>query len=212
MFVLLCGMESEAQVFLPYPNLQILFGTARNNLAQYIPKDCKGLISAGTAGGLDSRVKRGDLIVANAVVTIDEKIYAAHPPWAASVINKTGGAIGRLFSSPNEITQTPAQRIAVSKKYNAIADDEESWAVAETALKLGLPFIVLRAISDQSDQTLLPDDTTAVNPDGSINVIKEIPDFFEDPGEAILEATGLEQALITLKNTFDRLGNNFAFP
>jgi hypothetical protein len=211
MLTLLCGMETEAHVFQGYPDLQVLYGTARDTLPQLISKDSKGIVSSGTCGGLIPGYYRGDLVTANSIVTQDGTVYTPHMPWIHAVQDRIKIKQGRMFSAPNTITQTPAQRAVIAEKYFGDIDDEESWAVGQAAKVLNLPFIVLRAVSDQYDQTLLPDDATAVNPDGTINIWKEIPDFFEYPIEAITEAEGLNQALGALSWAFKELGYEFAF-
>jgi|SRR5215475_961308 len=211
MLTLLCGMESEARIFRGWSDLQVLYGESRHRLSELVAKGSKGLISAGTCGGLLPGYNRGDLVLANSIITQDKIVYAPHMPWVMAVQDRISVKYVRMFSCPNEITQTPEQRKVIAAQFYADVDDEESWAVGLAAKELNLPFIVLRAVSDQSDQTLLPDDATAVNPDGTVDIIKMIPDFFEDPIEAITEAVGLNQALSALAYAFKILGTSFAF-
>jgi nucleoside phosphorylase len=208
-------MQSEAEVFQGHDGLQVLYGTSRNNLASLIPKDCMGLISAGTVGGLLPSLGRGDLVLGNVVVVADGTKFLTDGIWLSTVAAKVAHMdhhFSRIYSDTNTITQTPVQRTALAQLHDVAVDDEESWAVARTARALGLPFIVVRAVSDQWDQTLLPDDSKAVNPDGTVNVGPLIPDFFENPVEALLEAEGLQQALNTLRTAFSLLGPTFSFP
>ena len=212
MLTLLCGMQSEAEIFEGHPDLLVLHGAARDNLSIAVPKGCRGLISAGTCGGLVHGISRGDLVIGTSVTTAKGTIYLADKRWAVLIDQKLATAgLGRVYSDPNTITLTPLQRAALYRQHRVAVNDEESWAVAQAAFRLSLPFVVLRAVSDQWDQTLLPDDAKAVNTDGTINVGPLIPDILENPAEALLEGQGLAQALSALRQAFNALGPTFGF-
>ena len=70
-------------------------------------------------------------------------------------------ADGRLIADP-------AEKSALYQQTGAMAADMESHLVAGAAARLGVPFAVLRCISDEADSALPPAIAVAMKPDGGL--------------------------------------------
>ena len=106
------------------------------------------VISAGFAGGLDQRLRMGDIVIADRVadlagreleidVNVDAAIQAANPRLH----------VGRLITV-DHIIHDAKQKERLGRERQAIAVDMESMAVAEVCRQEKVPFMAVRVISD----------------------------------------------------------------
>ncbi len=115
------------------------------------------LLSAGFCGGADPSLSVGDLVAAEVVVdgasgrrfTADPDLLAAAP-----------GRRGRLTTLPR-LAGTPQTKLAIG----GLALDMESAALAAAAADAGVPFLALRAVTDECRHRL-PRLEDAVDVDG----------------------------------------------
>ena len=113
------------------------------------------LMVFGVAGGLAPGLKPGDLVCPTEIIDEQSRRYAADASWRARLL-------GRLPQPPRDgallTVQAPllsaADKAAACKRSGAIAVDMESAAVAAVAAAAGLPFLVLRAISDSANDAI----------------------------------------------------------
>jgi adenosylhomocysteine nucleosidase len=209
----LTGLQQEASIFRGTPGLQVLCGaTQRDNLAGLVTRDCRALVSAGCAGALAPDLTIGALVVASAVIRLDGSLYLPDAQWRSAVVRRTNAALRPFFSHPTEVCATAAERAALRARLHADVVDEESFAVAQVAAARNLPFLVLRAISDAADQTILPHDTQAQRPDGSEDIGPVIGDALQNPIEAIREGIGFGiSAMGALEKAVHLLGADLGF-
>ncbi len=84
------------------------------------------IISAGFAGGLQSQLRRGDIVMADEILDISGR--------RLSIDLKTESTatvhVGRLLTV-DRIIRTPAEKASLGKEHAAMAVDMESWAVGE---------------------------------------------------------------------------------
>ena len=116
------------------------------------------LISVGLAGAVSPSLHVADLI-------LPEKIISAETGRAFPVTASGSALSGTLLSSP--MVLSIAQKEAAAR-HNAIAVDMEAAAVAEVAAQAGIPFLAVKAISDEADFEMLPFERF-VRPDGSFS-------------------------------------------
>jgi adenosylhomocysteine nucleosidase len=121
------------------------------------------VISAGFAGGLDRRLRRGDILVASDVVDesgerleIERTIDPANLPEPKRV------RVGRLVTV-DRVIRTPRDKAALGQKHQALAVDMESLAVVRVCRAQQVPVLVVRAVSDTVDDTLPADVERLVN-------------------------------------------------
>ncbi len=106
------------------------------------------LLCAGFAGGLDARVRTGDLVIADNFST---------PALQARAQALTGERPHRFFGglvSRDAPVETVAAKTALARETGALAVDMETAAVAEACHATGLPLLAVRAISDGATTAL----------------------------------------------------------
>lgn len=120
------------------------------------------IINLGVCGGT---IKAGSVIVAESVVQYDfdttafgdelGKVDGFDSPYikcAESVYGKIEGVKGVIASGDKFISDREFAKY-LSEKFGAIGFDMESGAVAQICAKCGIPFAVIRVVSDGGDAT-----------------------------------------------------------
>ncbi|MGE0213790.1 MAG: hypothetical protein AB7S41_19040 [Parvibaculaceae bacterium] len=112
-----------------------------------------GLMSFGYAGAIRSGLRRGTIIIADQVQTEDGELFSSDADWRGelerSLASRAGVTVGS-FLSLGQVADSPAEKRRLATRFNALAVDMESAAVARVAARHGLPFIALRAIVDEA--------------------------------------------------------------
>ena len=115
----------------------------------------RGVVSLGIAGALAPLPQVGDAVIASHVVTGNEH-YACDPGWSRVLRTKLPEAHSVVIAG----VDAPAGHIGAKKdlfrETGANAVDMESHVAARFALERGVPFVVLRVISDDAHRTLPP--------------------------------------------------------
>lgn len=126
----------------------------KNRLDTLTPKP-KLVVHFGLAGGLDPRLKVGDLV-------LPDKILCEAGDFVAlgeGELKKTAEVLqmaffsGSLYSS-SSVLETPDQKQKIFGKTGALAVDMESFAVAILCRERGIPYVSIRAIFDPFDWNL----------------------------------------------------------
>jgi len=117
----------------------------------------KWVISAGFAGGLDEKLRRGHIVMANEVVNLAaERLAVGLNLDSQSLAGMKGLHVGGLLTV-DAILREPAERRRLAEQHQAIACDMESFAIAETCRQQGTPCLAIRIISDAVDDELPPE-------------------------------------------------------
>lgn len=115
------------------------------------------VISAGFAGGLSNDIRAGDIVIASEIVAPNVDPVAIPlpepPPWKDAA---RPPHVGRFITVDNLAT-TPAAKRDLASKYQAIAVDMESQAVAAACHAHGVRFLAVRIVSDAVDDELPPE-------------------------------------------------------
>jgi hopanoid-associated phosphorylase len=115
----------------------------------------RGVISLGIAGALAPLPEVGDVVIASHVVAGYEH-YACDPGWSRVLRTKLPEAHSVVIAG----VEAPAQHMGAKKdlfrETGAHAVDMESHVAARFAVERGIPFVVLRVISDDAHRTLPP--------------------------------------------------------
>jgi adenosylhomocysteine nucleosidase len=101
----------------------------------------EAIVSAGFCGGLAEDLRVGDLVAADEV--LDERTgdrFPADPRLLAAAPGRRG-----VIVSAERIARTPADRA----RLDGFAVDMESAALARAAAAAGVPFLALRAVTDE---------------------------------------------------------------
>lgn len=114
------------------------------------------IISAGYAGGLDPRVKRFDVVVADRVLTTDPDRAAIPIELPAKPEGEKGIHVGPILTMDRVIAR-PSEKRSLGEKYGALAVEMETAAVAEVCRRESVPFLAVRVITDAMQDELPPD-------------------------------------------------------
>ncbi|MGE0026404.1 MAG: hypothetical protein AB7O78_07730 [Thermoleophilia bacterium] len=142
--------------------------------AEALAGDPEALISAGFCGALADDLRVGDLVAADVVV--DERTgdrFAADPPLLAAAPGRRGTMV-----SAERVVRTPADRA----RLDGLAVDMESAALARAAQAAGVPFLALRAVTDERRHRM-PDFDRIVNAAGRLTPGAGLVHFVLHPRE-----------------------------
>jgi len=117
------------------------------------------VIGIGVAGALSPELATGELVLGRRVMREQGDAGEVPPPWLVEAARPTGARPAALISVPRlAATVTEKQRLAAIAAARApglvAAVDLESAAFAAAAIARGLPWLILRAISDSASEAL----------------------------------------------------------
>lgn len=148
-----------------------------------------GIVSFGMAGALSPDLRIGDWVIGTRVY--GDATAECDPLWrealARAMPQARSGAIfadGRLISDPDE-------KLALHNRHGALAADMESHLAAKAAAKAGVPFAVLRCISDEAAHALPPAIAVAMRPDGGLALGAILKSILRNPAQLPQIATTL---------------------
>jgi adenosylhomocysteine nucleosidase len=141
-------------------------------------KRASAIVSFGLCGGLDPALKVGDLVVGSGVVAGGER-FTADMAWAERLKVALPGARLGDFASGGAMAADAAAKAALRGQTGAMAVDMESHLVA----RAGLPFAVVRAVSDPADRSLPRAAQAGFRADGEADVGAVIAALLRRPGE-----------------------------
>jgi adenosylhomocysteine nucleosidase len=123
-----------------------------------------GVVSFGLCGALDPALKVGDLVVGDAVGDAADS-FVADAGWTARIVAAAPGAAVGRFARAEQVVSSVAEK-AELRRAGALAVDLESYTVARLARWFGVPFAVVRAVSDAAGRALPHAAQVGLGPDG----------------------------------------------
>lgn len=112
------------------------------------------VVSAGFAGALVDGLPRGDLLMADTVIDKHDSELSVGFKIEPHILQQNRRLhVGRLITV-DEVVRTEADKRALGKKYNAVACDMETAAIAEVCRQEKTRFLSVRVISDAVDDQL----------------------------------------------------------
>jgi adenosylhomocysteine nucleosidase len=111
---------------------------------------CFGLISFGFAGALSPELAAGTLIIPETVLTLGGERFETHESWRQRVLAAAPTALTASIVGVDAVAASQAAKAALNSRITAVAVDTESHAVGRVAAGAGLPFLVVRAVSDRA--------------------------------------------------------------
>ncbi|MDB5568730.1 MAG: hypothetical protein JWP84_5296 [Tardiphaga sp.] len=153
-------------------------------LAGFDPSTVRGVISFGVAGGLDPQLKSGAVVIATEVMAGDRRWPAAEA-LSEELIAGAGVGRQRVFRGGlvgvEKVVTGQAGKAALRSETGAAAVDMESHIAAAYAAEAGLPFAALRVVSDPAGRALPELATTAIKPNGDIDLGKVLRGIARNP-------------------------------
>jgi adenosylhomocysteine nucleosidase len=186
--LIVCGLKREAAI-LEGSGRTTLCGdapTLRARLAEAASLKPSLVLSWGLCGGLDPRLRPGDLILGSEVVS-SEGAVRTDEAVTASLAKRLRDAGARIIverlAASNAPVLTAAAKADLHLATGAVAVDMESLIAGRYALERGIPFAILRAISDPAERDLPPLVLKAVDSDGGIDAAAVIGELIRSPGQ-----------------------------
>lgn len=177
-------------------------------LERTIDIGARGLVSIGTAGGLDPDLAPGTLLLPKRVRLENGEIFEVDPEWHERVL----GAIRQLnrvdtgeLLSVTEIVHQAGTKAQLYKRTGATSVDMESGRLAQLAARITLPFLVLRAVMDTADDELPSAVRAAVGDSGETNTLALLIHLLEHVSEVpamIRTLKGYRQARNALRKAY----------
>ncbi len=163
------------------------------------------LVSFGLAGGLDPALTTGSLVISHRVAT-REAAYEGDAAWAGAMSAEIEGhgmivCGGTVFGADLPVL-SPKHKAELFARTGSVIVDMESAAVAQAAQEAGLPFVVVRAVSDDADATVPDYATDAIDADGRADAFSVLGGLIGDPlslPQLIGVAAGASRAYATLR-------------
>jgi hopanoid-associated phosphorylase len=186
--LIVCGLKREAAI-LGGPGRTTLCGDPprlRARLAEAASLRPSLVVSWGLCGGLDPKLRPGDLILGAEVVS-NEAAVRTDEAVTASLAERLAGAgarvvVERLAASDAPIV-TAAAKADLRRATGAAGVDMESLIAGQYALRHRAPFAILRAVADPADRDLPSLALRAVDSHGGIKIRASIGELIRSPGQ-----------------------------
>jgi adenosylhomocysteine nucleosidase len=163
------------------------------------------VMSWGVCGGLDPRLRPGDLILGAEVVSADGRI-TTDEAVTSSLAQRLIDAGARVAVEPVAGVGAPIPsahaKAELRRVTGAAAVDMESLTAGRFALERRAPFVILRAVADPADRDLPPLVLGAVDSDGRIKAAAVLGQLARNPGQL----AGLVAAARDSRAAFRALG------
>ncbi|MBS0210342.1 MAG: nucleoside phosphorylase [Planctomycetes bacterium] len=115
------------------------------------------VISAGFSGALQASAKRGDIVLAQNIVTTDGARLNIDLKVDADWLARTPGCHAGQILMTDQVVATPADKRALGERHQALCVDMESFVVAEVCRQARQRCLAVRVISDTVDDALPAD-------------------------------------------------------
>lgn len=151
---------------------------ARQAAQALVAEGAQALLSFGLAGGLKPGLKPGTVLVPPVIITA-RRTYRCD--WALTQF--LGGETSGALLAGEKIVTTAHNKTSLFFRFQAVAVDLESGAVAEIATQNAMPFAALRAVTDPAERDLPPASLVALKEDGSLALGPLLKSLLRQPGQ-----------------------------
>ena len=172
-----------------------------------------GLISFGMTGALVDGLAIGDWVIGDRLSGAIELDCNAR--WREALAARLPGARVGGFFADGRMIDTVAEKVALGERHDALAVDMESHVAGAVAAERGLPFAIVRCVSDGARHMLPHAITVSMRPDGGLDARAMLRSLARRPGQAadIARTTaGFARAMRELKRGAALLGPGMALP
>jgi adenosylhomocysteine nucleosidase len=156
--VAVVGLAKEARIARRFALVPVV-GACNSKLLKRRLKalgpDVRGVVSLGLAGALAPIPQVGDVLIGTHVVT-DREHYACDPGWSKVLRTELAEAHSVVIAGVEEPAMHMGAKKDLFRETGAHAVDMESHIAARFAHERGIPFVVLRVVSDDCHRTLPP--------------------------------------------------------
>ena len=166
-----------------------------------------GIVSFGMTGALVDGLAIGDWVVADRLHGAIE--LACDPAWTQALAAALPGARVGGFFADGRMIDTVAEKLTLGERHGALAVDMESHVAGAVAAERGLPFAIVRCVSDGARHLLPHAITVSMRPDGGVDGRAMLRSVAARPGQIadIARTTaGFAKAMRELKRGAVRMG------
>ncbi len=215
-FFVITGTKKEAACFEDYTvgiGHKVLCSGARvirltSIMQQEIQNGYCALLSFGLAGGLVNDLAPGTLVIPSKITDKTGSSRSVDRETRNILIDTLEdnniGWVDRLVCGVNKPLTMPAEKEALHRAINAHVVDMESHVAGEIAERVGIPWLVIRAIADHASDSVPQTATESVMENGAISSKKLLKGSFRRPSEIPALIT-LARNSITGLNTLRRV-------
>ncbi len=183
--LVITGTRREGAVLDEGPGIKIIAGGGDAEfLARQLAREAKGAagcISFGMCGALDPALRIGDWVIGTILVGKTEG--ACDPRWIASLSSSLPAARAGPIYADGRLIANAADKASLHRETGALAGDMESHIAARAAAEAGLPFAILRCISDEADANLPPAIAVAMRPGGGLALGAAFSSIMKQPSQ-----------------------------
>ncbi len=177
-----CGMDFYEGILEGLPVVVVVCGVGKVNAAMCAQILCcifsvTHIVNTGVAGSLDAKLDIGDFVISSDAVYHDFDCHILNPDY---IVGQVPGMPVRTFAADQQLLQYALQcadevypghahigtvasgdqfvsdlkqKQAIVENTNAICTEMEGAAIAHTAYRNEVPFVIIRAISDKADDS-----------------------------------------------------------
>jgi adenosylhomocysteine nucleosidase len=166
------GMQSEANIVGNPDNAVVIIGAGdaaklASDLADAINGGCDRVLSFGTCGALNPKLKAGEIVVGTAADGSFPIMFDL--TWTDRLVAQTNGTRVVVTGAKSTVA-IAAQKADLFADSGADVVDLETCIAALFAWIKCVPFAMLRAVSDTADQDIPPAALAALNSGGGVDV------------------------------------------
>jgi hopanoid-associated phosphorylase len=218
--IAVCGLAFEAAIAAG-PGVVTLCGPGSERLAAQLEyllvhevRQCRGIISFGTAGGLDPALPPGACVIAKEIATVAER-FAVDAAWLRALQACLPEATQGTLAGVNHPMLDVGDKARLWQGSGACTVDMESHRAALIAQHHGVPFAACRVVIDPAHRSLPAAVTAALRDDGTIAFMQILRALAAHPRQMpalIRLASDAGAAKQTLRAVHSRMGVAFAMP
>ena len=184
--VAVVGLAKEARIAKRFGLVPVIGAGSskllKRRLRTLVGPDVCGIVSLGLAGGLAPIPQVGDILIGSHVVT-EREHYACDPGWSRVLRTKLPEAHSVVIAGVEEPALHMGAKKELFRATGAHAVDMESHVTARFALERGLPFVVLRVVSDDCHRTLPPAAVERLSLKGNPRLFAILRSLLREPGQ-----------------------------
>lgn len=190
------------------------YSSLAGKIEDAIAKSGRAVISVGICGGLDPALSVGAVVIGSEAVWEGARM-PTDARWRRALAARLPLAVTGAVAGANAILADSGAKQSLHRESGALAVDMESHIAARVAAEHGLPFAILRIVSDSATHTLPPAALDAIGPAGKPKIANVLCSVLARPSQIpalIRTARDSERALAGLLRCLDLLGPGFLCP